>query len=345
MLYEPSFGQEVHTIAIRAAIERHRQLELRGVDADSSTGDRHAFCIARELEFRSGRPEILERQVAVAQDVDFSVLDPPMHPASHLKNLVGSQVCPCQHVLATLHHIRVAGIVDHDRIEPANIQRRLARSRHGEEEGSFDQTVKKRPDDPNRLAAVIKGGRQIGPAVAKLFRDLLDLRTSWDEDRYATPLAHDALYETIVQELEGLLRQDIDLSRLGWIERPGLQSLGGSQIVRIETRIHCRGQPDEAATRPLAECQAQLHLGGGLVDFVDDEGVLCRDEAILEPAACDSGGNDDDVPGWGLGCRLALAIDDAHLQRRPENSLRHASDCERLASARASHDAKTLAGR
>src|SRR2546425_5820371 len=87
----------------------------------------------------------------------------------------------CQHVLATLHHIRVAGIVDHDRIEPANIQRRLARSRHGEEEGSFDQTVKKRPDDPNRLAAVIKGGRQIGPAVAKLFRDLLDLRTSWDE--------------------------------------------------------------------------------------------------------------------------------------------------------------------
>ena len=51
------------------------------------------------------------------------MLDPPMHPASHLKNLVRPQVCPCQHVLAALHHIRVAGIVDHDRIEPADIER------------------------------------------------------------------------------------------------------------------------------------------------------------------------------------------------------------------------------
>src|SRR5882762_2446592 len=202
MLYEPAPSQEFNAVPIGTAIERDGQVELGGIDTDRGARDRDAFRIAGELKLGSRRPQILEGQVAVAQDVDLPVLDPSVHPAGHLKDLVRAEVRACQHVLAALHDIRVARIVDHDCVEAADVEGGLTSCRHGEQERPFDQTVKKGPNDPNRLTAVIKGSRQVGPTVAELFCDLLDLGARWHEDGDAAALAHNPLYETIVQELE-----------------------------------------------------------------------------------------------------------------------------------------------
>jgi hypothetical protein len=103
----------------------------------------------------------------------------------------------------------------------------LSSSRHRQQEGAFDQTVKKRPDDPDGFAAMVEGGREIGPAVAELLRDLLDLSSRGHEDRHPPALPHDPLYETIVQELERLFRYHVDLSRPCWIKSSCLEDLGG----------------------------------------------------------------------------------------------------------------------
>src|SRR6267154_886402 len=335
MLYESAFGEERYAVPIGAAIERDGQVELGGIDTYRGARDRDALRIAGELELGSRRPQILERQVAIAQDVDLAVLDASMHPAGHLKDLVCAEVRACQHVLAALHHVGVSRIVDHHRVEPADVERGLASRRHGEQERPFDQTVKKRTNNANRLTAVIKGGGQVGPTVAQLFRDLLDLSARWHEDGDATPLPHHALYETIVQEFERPLRQDIDLGGFGGIKRPCLEDLGGTQILGVEARIYGRGQPDKAAPGALSEREAQLHFRRGLVNLVYDEGVVRGDESILEPAARDTGRDDDDVPGGRFGRRFPFAIDHADFERCLQNGLRHATARERFAGARA----------
>src|SRR5207249_10142776 len=111
-------------------------------------------------------------------------------------------------------------IVDHDRVKPADVERGLACRSHGEQERPFDQTVKKRSNDANRLATVVERGREVGPAVAELVGDLLDLGAGRHKHGNAPALTHDTLYETIVQELKRLLRQNIDLGGLGGIKRP-----------------------------------------------------------------------------------------------------------------------------
>ena len=78
------------------------------------------------------------------------------------------------------------------------------------------------------------------------------------------------------------------------------------------------------------------------MDFVDNQRVMRGDEAVLEPAARDPGGHDNDVPGGRFRRRLALAIHDAHLEWRRENRLRHAANRQRLSRAGARHDAKPL---
>src|SRR5438876_828870 len=343
MLYESTLGQELYTVPIGAAIKGDVEVELGGIDTDCGARDRDALRIAGELELGSRRPQVLEGQVAVAQDVDLTVLDPTVHPAGHLEDLVRAEVCAGQYVLAALHHIRVARIIDHDGVEPADVERGLPSGRHGEQERPFDQTVKKRSNDSNRLTAVIKGSRQVGPTVAELLGDLLDLGAGWHEDGDTAALAHDPFYEAIVQELERLLRQDIDLCGLGGIKRPSLEHLGGTQILRVEARIHGRGQPDKAAPGALPERETQLHFRRGLVNLVHDERVPHGDEAILEPAARDSGRDDDDVPGRRFGRRFPLAIDDSDLQWCLQNGLRHAADRECLAGARPGHDPEPLA--
>src|SRR5438034_1162102 len=207
--------------ALPISIERDGKVELGGVDSDSGAGDRYPFRVARELKLGCRRPETLKRQIAVAQDVDFAVLDASVHPAGHLENLVRPEVGPCQHVLAALHDVRVPRIVDHNGIQPPDIEGGLARGSHRQQKRSFDQTVKKRSNDADWLATVVERRGEVGPAVTKLLRDLLHLSPRGNEDGNASTLPHHSLYEPIVQKLEGLLRENIYLSRLGGIKRPG----------------------------------------------------------------------------------------------------------------------------
>src|SRR5256885_7984833 len=125
MLYESALRQELYAVPIGAAIERDGQVELGGIDTNRGARDRDSFRIAGELKLGSRRPQILEGQVAVAQDVDLTVLDPSVHPARHLQYLVRAEVSACQHVLAPLHDIRVARIVDHHCVQPADVERGL----------------------------------------------------------------------------------------------------------------------------------------------------------------------------------------------------------------------------
>src|SRR5262249_34457105 len=76
-----------------------------------------------------------------------------------------------------------------------------------------------------------------------------------------------------------------------------------------------RGQPDESTPHSLAEREAELQLGGRLMDLVNDERVVTENVAVLEPSPSNTGGHDDHVPCRRLGGRLALAVHDADSQR------------------------------
>ena len=76
------------------------------------------------------------------------------------------------------------------------------------------------------------------------------------------------------------------------------------------------------------------------MDLIDNEGVLRRNQPVLEPAPGDARGHDDHVPRRCFRGRLPFSIDHTDLQRRLENGLGHAADGECLAGARSSHDPK-----
>ena len=79
------------------------------------------------------------------------------------------------------------------------------------------------------------------------------------------------------------------------------------------------------------------------MDLIDDQRVRRLNVAVLKPASRDSGRDDHDVPRRRLGRRLALAVDDADLERgRPEDGLRDRPHRQRLARAGARHDAEAL---
>ena len=64
------------------------------VDAERRAGDRDALGVTGELEFRRRRPERLEYDVAVAENVDLAAGHAAMHPARHLQNFVGAEIQP-----------------------------------------------------------------------------------------------------------------------------------------------------------------------------------------------------------------------------------------------------------
>src|ERR671912_1148832 len=79
------------------------------------------------------------------------------------------------------------------------------------------------------------------------------------------------------------------------------------------------------------------------MDLVDDEGVLRKDVAILEPASCDPRRHDHDGPGRRVGCRFALAVDDADSQLGgAEDRFGDRTNGERLPGAGARDDAEAL---
>ena len=339
-LDQPALGEERDGVAVRPAIEGHGQVEVLGVHTERGAGDRHALGVAGELELRGRGPELVEREIAIAQDVHLPTGDAAVHAARHLQDLVGSEVQPGEDVPPPLHHVGVAGIIDHYGVEPRDVQRRLPGGGHGEEEGPGHRAVEEGPDHADRLAAMVEGGRQHLPAVAQLARDLLHLGAGGDEHGDAAPLPHHAPHEALVEELQGSLRQDAHLGSPRRVERAGLEHLGRIEVARVEARVHRGRQPDEAAPHPLAQREAELELGRGLVDLVHDEGVARGDQPVLEPAPGDAGRDDHDVPGRRLRGRLALAVHDPDLERRPEDRLGHGPDGEGLPRPGAGHDAE-----
>ena len=341
LLDQAAPGEEIHRVAIGLAVERHREVQVARVDAERRARDGHALRIAGELELGRGRHELLEHHVAVAQDIDLAGVHAPMHPARHLEDLVGPQVEPGEHVATPLHHVGVARVVDHHGVQAADVERGLPGRRHRQEKGPSYLAVEKRPDHPDRLTAVVERGGESLPAAAELLRDLLDLGAGGHEHRHAASLAQHPLHEAFVEEFERLLRQHAHPGGLGGIERARFEHLDRAEIARVKRGVDRRRQPHEAAAGALPEREAQLQLRGGLMDLVDHQRVARRDEPILEPAARDSGRDDDDVPGRRLGRRLALAVHHADLERSAEHRGGDRPDRERLPRARPRDDAES----
>ncbi len=98
-----------------------------------------------------------------------------MHAPGHLQHLVGAEVQTREHVAAALHDVGVARVVDDHRVEAGDVERRLARRRHRQQERPRHLRVEERADHADRLAAVVERGRELLPAVSQLAGDLLDL--------------------------------------------------------------------------------------------------------------------------------------------------------------------------
>ena len=234
-----------------------------------------------------------------------------MYAAGHLENLVGAEVELGEDVLSALDDGGEARVVDDHRVEALDVQRALPCRRHREEVRLRLFSLEEGTQHANRLTAVIVRGVDARCAHPHVLRGLLDSLSRRDEDRDAALLLVDPLQELVVEELAHVLADDFDLRRLRGIERVHLEHVGALEVAAIERRVDGRGQPDEAAADALPQRQAQLELRRRLVDLVDDERVAGKNVAVLEPAARDAGGDDDDVPTWRVGCRFALPIDDA----------------------------------
>src|SRR5262249_13494572 len=159
-------------------------------------------------------------------------------------------------------------------------------------------------------------------AAAEIGTKALDLGTRRQEDGDTASLRDEAAHRTIIEEIPRLLLRDGDVGLLLRIERTRLEHLIAGEIVAIEGRIDGGREPDEAAADALAEGEAELELGGGLVDLVDHDRVARTDESFGQPPAGDPGRHDHDIASRRLRRRFALAIDDTGHDRRLQDRLR-----------------------
>src|SRR4051812_19235433 len=72
-LNQATAGEQVDRAAICRTIERDRQLQISGIDAERRTGDRHPLGISSELEFRRRRSETGEVELSIAQNRSLAV--------------------------------------------------------------------------------------------------------------------------------------------------------------------------------------------------------------------------------------------------------------------------------
>ena len=341
LLDDPAPFEECRRALVGDAVKRDRKLQLIRRDAQIGAGDRHTLGIARELELRRSRFQRREVDVAIAEDEDTSSGNTAMDTTRHLQDLVGAQVQLRQHVLAALDDRREARVVDHDRVEPLHVERALPRRRHREEIRLVLRAFEEGPQHANRLAAVIV--RRIDPrrTHADVLGRLLHALACRYEDRDAALLLVDALQELVVEKFADVLPHDLHLRRLLGVECINLEDVRALEILSVERRIDRRRQPDEPAAHALAEREAQLQFRRRLVDLVHDQRVARQDVAVLEPAARNARGDDDDVPGRRLGRGFPLAIDHADAQvGRPKQLFGDRSDRERLARPRSGDDAE-----
>ena len=206
VLHQPARREPLHRAPVGRAIERLRQVEVAGIHAQRGTGDRHPLGVAGQLELRRRGAQFLEYQLAVAEDRDLAVGNAAMHPPGHLQDLVGAEVEPVQHVAAAIHLVGVARIEDDHGVEPAHVERRLARGRHGQQERSLHLALEERPDDPDRLATVIERRRQLRPLAPDVGREMLHLGAGRHEHRHAAPVADQPLHVLLGEELLRRLR-------------------------------------------------------------------------------------------------------------------------------------------
>ncbi len=344
VLDQAAVGEQGDSAPVRGPIERDREVEVTRVHADRRAGDRDPLGIAGELKLRRRGPQLLELEVAIAEDGDLTALDPPVHAAGHLQDLVGTQVQPVEHIAAALDHVAVAGVVDHHRVQPTDVEGGLARGRHREQERALDLAFEKGTDHADRLTAMIERRREPPPLLAQIGGEPLDLRSRRDEHRHAPLLLHQVTDIAIVEEFVRGLRQHLDLRLELRIEGVGDDHILAAEVSGVEQRIHRRAQPDVPDAGALAQRQAELELGGGLVDLVHDDGVARGDQVVLEPAPRDAGGHDDHVPARRVRGGLALAVDDADLERLAQDRFGHGPDGERLARPGPGNDPEGLPG-
>ena len=342
VLDQAATGEAIHGAPVCLTIERHRQVQVAGVDAQLGAGERDAFGVAGKLKFWRPGSQRGEIELTVGQDCDFAAANPAVHASGHLQDFVGSEIQPVQHVAPVVHDVAVSRVVDHHGVETGKIERRLTGRSHRQQVGLGDFTLEKGAQHADRLTAVIERGREARKATPKLRTQSFDLGSRGQEHRHSAPPTDEAPHRVIVEILRRLLREHGDLGLELRIERARLEHLIAAEVVLVDPGIDGGRQPDESASGPLSEREAEFELRRCLVNLVDDDGVTPGDQVVGQPAARDAGGHDDHVPAGCLGRRLAFAVHHADQQRLGENLFRDHPDAESLAGAGAGDDAKAF---
>ena len=186
ILDQPPCFQFRERLAIRGAIQRHRQLKFVGTHTQISTGQRHAFGVARKLEIRRRWAQCFKLDVAITQDVHAPTLHSAMHTPSHLQNFVRTQVHAREHVAPLVDHVRETRIVNDDRVKAWNVERTLPRGRHRQKIRFRNRAFQKRANHANRFAAVIMRGRNARITRAHPFGRFFHRRARGHEQCNAT---------------------------------------------------------------------------------------------------------------------------------------------------------------
>ena len=118
LLDEPAVGEDLHAPGGRPSCRAAPA--GRGRSASTPIAAQvMATRSASPASWNSGGPgtQLLEVDLAVAEDVHLAVGHPAVDPARHLEDLVGAEVEPVQHVPAALDHVAVARVVDDHGVE------------------------------------------------------------------------------------------------------------------------------------------------------------------------------------------------------------------------------------
>src|SRR2546423_2424363 len=226
-----------------------------------------------------------------------------------------------------------------------DIERALPRCCHRQEVRLGLIALKKRPNDADRLAAVIECAVDARESLAYELCCTFDTRACRQKHSDPTSLLYDLVQKAVVEERQRILAHDLHIRRFRRIERRALEHCCCVEVRCVEGRIHRRRQADETTAHSLGECEAELELRGCLVDLIDHQCVGRQNVTVLKPSAGNSGRYDDDVPGWRLGCRFPLSIDDADPESScAKNGFGNRPNRKRFTGAGASDDAEAVYG-
>src|SRR2546423_8693097 len=249
-------------------------------------------------------------------------------------------------ILATLDDVAEPGIVDDHRVQPLNVQGALPSRSHRQKIRFLFFALEKWANYPYGLTTVVKGAVDSRTPIAHQLRRLLDSGAGRQEHPHPSAFLHYLLKKSIVEKSLRILAQDLHVSCLSRVERRALDYGRGIEVPRIESRVDCGREPDEATTDALSECETELELRRCLMNLVDHERVGRQNVSILKPTARDSRGHDYHGPARCFRSGFALAVDDADLQRVGfEYGLRDRADRKRLSRTCPRHDSESLSGR